>query len=107
MYGHVRAMCQRPAKVGRSKSIVDDQTRANRSGNPGTGVDITNLQQWVRNGFREENARLELVCFRAYRIKLTEIRRNGFDSETTENGLEQIRGRAVEILRSKNRRPGR
>ena len=107
VYHDVSTVLQRLAEIRRRKSVVDDQAGAKRARDLGTSIDVTNLEQGIRDCFGDEYTWLNFICFHAQSIKVAEISRDGFDPEGSEDGLQQIRGRTIEILRSQNGRAWR
>ena len=106
MHDDISTVPQRLTEIRTRECVVDDQARAGRVRDLGAGIDITDFQKWVRNCLRDQNAGFGLGRFGAQAIKVAEIRGHGFDSQRSKNSLQQIRGRAVQILRSEHSRAG-
>src|SRR6266849_1353836 len=87
MYDDIRTMAERLTEIRRSERVVDDEPRADFARNFGTGIEVANLQEWIRDRFGNQDARPCFASLNAQLPDLIEVCGDGLDSERAENVL--------------------
>ncbi len=107
MYGKICPLFERLAQVGGGEGVIHNQLRPGGVGNLGAGDDVTYLQQGIGDGLSHQNPRLGAAGGFPQVLEVREISGHGIDSERTKHIEEQVKGRAVEVLRGQYSCPRR